>query len=62
MTRDPKGLYKRAKAGEIKNFTGIDSPYEPPENPDLILKTDGISADEAAEQVVKYLKDRGWVP
>ena len=62
MTRDPKGLYKRAKAGEIKNFTGIDSPYEPPETPELVLKTEGISADEAAELVVKYLKDKGWVP
>ncbi len=62
MTRDPKGLYKRAKAGEIKNFTGIDSPYEPPENPELVLKTEGISADEAAEIIVNYLKDKGWVP
>ena len=54
--RDPKGLYRKARAGEIKNFTGIDSPYEPPENPDIVLKTAEQSADELADQVIAYLR------
>jgi bifunctional enzyme CysN/CysC len=62
MARDPKGLYKRAQAGEIKNFTGIDSPYEPPENPELILKTEDLSAEDVAERVVNYLREMGRVP
>lgn len=53
--RDPKGLYKKARAGEIKNFTGIDSLYEPPENPDIVLKTAERSVDELADQVIAYL-------
>ena len=56
--RDPKGLYKKARAGEIKNFTGIDGAYEPPENPDLVLKTGERSADDLADQVVAYLRSR----
>jgi bifunctional enzyme CysN/CysC len=59
--RDPKGLYKRAQAGEIKNFTGIDSPYEPPENPDIVLKTENVSPEELAELVLKYLLEKGLV-
>jgi bifunctional enzyme CysN/CysC len=62
MARDPKGLYKRAAAGQIKNFTGIDSPYEPPENPELTLQTAFSSAEELAERVVAYLKTQGLVP
>ena len=62
ITRDPKGLYKRAQAGEIKNFTGIDSPYEPPENPELVLKTEGVSPEDVAERVAKYLSEKGLVP
>ena len=46
IKRDPKGLYKKAKSGEIKKFTGIDSIYEPPENPDLILDTGNMSEKE----------------
>ena len=56
--RDPKGLYRKARAGEIKNFTGIDSPYEPPERPDIVLKTDERSVDELADQVIAYLLSR----
>ena len=56
--RDPKGLYRKARAGEIKNFTGIDSPYEPPESPDIVLKTGERSVDELADQVIAYLRAR----
>ncbi len=62
ISRDPKGLYKRAQAGEIKNFTGIDSPYETPENAELVLKTEDISAEDVAERVVSYLRDTRRVP
>jgi len=57
MRRDPKGLYARAQAGKIKNFTGIDSPYEIPENPEIVVATLG-SADEAAQQVIEELEGR----
>lgn len=53
--RDPKGLYKKARAGEIKNFTGIDSPYEAPENPEIILETQKLSVDECSMILYKYL-------
>ncbi|MYA29046.1 MAG: adenylyl-sulfate kinase [Nitrospira sp. SB0666_bin_27] len=56
--RDPKGLYRKARAGEIKNFTGIDSPYEPPESPDIVLKTAERSVDELADQVIAYLQSK----
>ena len=62
MERDPKGLYKRATAGQIKNFTGIDSPYEAPESPELTLFTDANSAEKLAGEVVAYLKTQGIVP
>jgi bifunctional enzyme CysN/CysC len=57
--RDPKGLYAKARAGEIPNFTGIGSPYEPPEAPELHLDTSRMSADEAADAVVRYLEEQG---
>jgi bifunctional enzyme CysN/CysC len=57
--RDPKGLYARAFAGELKNFTGVDSPYEAPEEPDLHLHTDATSAEALAEQVIAFLETRG---
>ena len=60
-SRDPKGLYAKARAGEIKNFTGIDDPYEPPESPELHLNTDGITPEEAAEQVLAYLRSQGKI-
>jgi bifunctional enzyme CysN/CysC len=62
MARDPKGLYRRAQAGQIKNFTGIDSPYERPEHPELVLKTESEAAEALAERVVTYLRDQGRVP
>jgi bifunctional enzyme CysN/CysC len=57
--RDPKGLYKRARAGQIPQFTGISSPYEPPEHPDLHLDTTSHSVDECARQIRDYLATRG---
>lgn len=53
--RDPKGLYKKARAGEIKNFTGIDDPYEPPENPEIHLRTDEMTLQEEVSMVIDYL-------
>jgi len=54
-SRDPKGLYKKARSGDLKNFTGIDSPYEKPENPDIHIESHKISAEDAAEIIVKKL-------
>ena len=54
--RDPKGLYKKARAGELKNFTGIDSLYEEPENPDLILNTASSNAEELTDQIINFLQ------
>jgi bifunctional enzyme CysN/CysC len=56
--RDPKGLYKKARRGELTNFTGIDSPYEPPENPEIRIDTTACSPEEAAELIVSHLVDR----
>jgi bifunctional enzyme CysN/CysC len=58
MKRDPKGLYARAAAGQIKNFTGIDSPYEPPEAAEIVVHTRDLTAEEAAQQVLEMLRDR----
>ena len=57
--RDPKGLYKKARRGELKNFTGIDSPYEPPEAPDIRIDTSAVAAETAADRVIAYLADAG---
>jgi bifunctional enzyme CysN/CysC len=62
MQRDPKGLYEKAKAGEIRNFTGIDSPYEEPENAEVTLKTVGEEPTALASQLVAHLKSLGIVP
>ena len=59
--RDPKGLYKKARKGEIKNFTGIDSPYEEPENPEIVLDTEKYSAPESAFKVFAYLRNKKFV-
>ncbi|MEP3656114.1 MAG: sulfate adenylyltransferase subunit CysN [Litorimonas sp.] len=59
--RDVKGLYKRARAGEIKNFTGIDSEYQPPQNPEIHVKTVETSAEEAAAIIVEYLESNGFL-
>jgi bifunctional enzyme CysN/CysC len=59
--RDPKGLYRKARAGEIKNFTGIDSPYEPPLSPDLHLDTTAESAEALAQRIILRLRDGGYL-
>ncbi len=59
--RDPKGLYKRARAGEIPNFTGISDPYEEPQAPELELKSDTVTIDEAARQVICLLEQHGKI-
>jgi bifunctional enzyme CysN/CysC len=53
--RDVKGLYRKARAGELRNFTGIDSPYEPPERPDIVVNTAAMSVDEAAEHIIRHI-------
>ena len=55
--RDPKGLYKKARAGEIKNFTGIDDPYEAPTDPEIHLHTDKMTLEEEVANILDYLKD-----
>ena len=57
--RDPKGLYKKARAGQLKGFTGIDDPYEAPEKPEILIETEKASAADAAGQILKYLEERG---
>ncbi len=60
-SRDPKGLYKKARAGEIKDFTGIDAPYETPERPELVLQSANHSPVELAQQVVDFLRQTGKI-
>ena len=60
-SRDPKGLYRRARAGQITGFTGIDDPYEPPLHPELVIKTNEVSPQEAVRMVVGMLGQRGIV-
>jgi bifunctional enzyme CysN/CysC len=60
--RDPKGLYAKARRGELANFTGIDSPYEPPEHAELTLDTTELSAEACAERVVASLAERAMLP
>jgi adenylylsulfate kinase len=59
--RDPKGLYVKARKGEIAQFTGITSPYEPPEDPELILHTESESVEQAVDRIVDYLRARGYL-
>ena len=59
--RDPKGLYKMARAGEIKDFTGISSGYDVPVQPEIHVKTDELSIEECANQIVNYLSDNGYL-
>ena len=59
--RDPKGLYKKARAGEIKGFTGIDAPYEEPENAEIVLDTDKETVEESVDKVLKILKEREYL-
>jgi adenylylsulfate kinase len=59
--RDPKGLYKKARAGQIKGFTGIDDPYEAPDKPELVIDTESLTAGDAAQQIVAYLEKGGYL-
>lgn len=61
IERDPKGLYKLAQAGEIKDLTGLQDPYEAPEDPELVIPTEGISVEEAADMVMDQLRARGYL-
>jgi ATP sulfurylase/adenylyl-sulfate kinase len=60
--RDVKGMYAKAFAGQIKNFTGVDDPYEAPENPELTIQTEGQSVEQSVQQIVAYLESRGFMP
>jgi bifunctional enzyme CysN/CysC len=60
--RDPKGLYAKARAGKLPNFTGIDSPYEVPERPEIVLDTKSFGPDILASRVIEFLRDRGIIP
>ena len=60
--RDVKGLYAKARSGEIKEFTGVSDPYEPPESPELVLETESQSPEESAAQILDYLTERGLIP
>ena len=59
--RDPKGLYQKARAGEIKQFTGINAPYEAPENPEIVIDTEKQAVDEAVEIIISYLKNNQYI-
>jgi adenylylsulfate kinase len=60
--RDVKGLYAKARAGQIKEFTGISAPYEAPDKPELVLKTAELSEEQGAATVVRYLEEKGYIP
>jgi adenylylsulfate kinase len=60
--RDVKGLYAKARAGEIKGFTGVSDPYEPPESPELVLETEQQTPEESAGQIIAFLEERGLIP
>ena len=60
--RDVKGLYKKARAGQLMNFTGIDSPYEAPEAPEIHIQTTALTPEEAAEQIIMHLQEKGILP
>jgi adenylylsulfate kinase len=59
--RDPKGLYKKARAGELKGFTGVDDPYEAPERPELVLRSDRLSVAESVAELLGMLERRGLI-
>jgi len=62
MDRDVKGMYKKAIAGEIKNFTGISDPFEAPANPEIHIHTDRETPAESAQRILSYLEERGYIP
>ncbi len=59
--RDVKGFYKKARAGIIKNFTGIDAPYQEPENPEIVVETDKITVEKSVEKIMNYLEEKGYI-
>jgi adenylylsulfate kinase len=59
--RDPKGLYKKARAGQIRGFTGIDDPYEAPKSPEITLDTEQSTAEQSAAKIVDYLQQHGYL-
>lgn len=59
--RDPKGLYKKARRGELQNFTGLDSPYEPPQYPELTLNAHTESANDLADRIIDFMQQRGML-
>jgi adenylylsulfate kinase len=59
--RDPKGIYKKARSGEIKEFTGISAPYEDPENAEIVLETDKASLEECIETILNYLLEKEYI-
>ena len=59
--RDPKGLYKKARAGEIKNFTGIDDPYEVPSHPEIHLRSDQMSVEQEVDIIINYLREHAFI-
>ena len=59
--RDPKGLYQKARDGEIPEFTGISAPYEAPENPELVLDTGSLSVEESVTRIIEYLEEKGYL-
>lgn len=59
--RDPKGLYKKARAGQLKGFTGIDDPYEAPDKAEMVIDTEKLSPEQAAEQILGYLEKGGYL-
>jgi adenylylsulfate kinase len=60
--RDVKGLYAKARSGEIPEFTGVSDPYEAPENPELVIETEGKAPEESAQEILDYLEQRGLIP
>lgn len=59
--RDPKGLYKKARAGEIKDFTGISAPYEAPEKPEIHIQADTTSIEDSVKIITEYLLEKGYL-
>jgi adenylylsulfate kinase len=60
--RDPKGLYRRARKGDVKEFTGVSAPYEEPENPEILVETDKQGLEECVARILGYLEDQGVIP
>jgi len=62
IERDPKGLYEKALAGEITGFTGVDDPYEPPENPEIVVHTDQETVEESTGKILAFLEENELIP